>query len=196
MLWFWVVVLQENVLVCRKYALIYSGVRGPQVANHLEWRRFFVTLLWGLDSFKVNKASKNNKKWKTAQIGWRGLAGLGLTKIWDFFLFVFWGSFSVLLGPHPRQTEVPRLGVQSELWLLAYTTTTATPDPSLIYDLHHSPRQRQILNRLSKARDWTCVFMDTSQIRFCWATTGTPHLGFLIPGPVFFPLSLGQAEWF
>ena len=28
--------------------------------------------------------------------------------------------------------EVPRLGVESELWLPAYTRATATPDPSLI----------------------------------------------------------------
>ena len=27
---------------------------------------------------------------------------------------------------------------------------------------------------LSKARDWTCIFMDTRQIHFCCATTGTP----------------------
>ena len=40
--------------------------------------------------------------------------------------------------------------------------------------LHHSSRQWQILNSLSKARDWTCVFMDTSQICFHWAMTGIP----------------------
>lgn len=34
--------------------------------------------------------------------------------------------------------EILRLGVKSELQLLAYTTATATPDPSLIFDLHHS----------------------------------------------------------
>ena len=36
-----------------------------------------------------------------------------------------------------------------------------------------------ILNPLSKARNWTCVFTDTSQIHFHWATTGTPS-SFLI----------------
>ena len=40
----------------------------------------------------------------------------------NFFFFVF-------LGPHPRHMEVPRLGVESELQLLAYTTATAMPDP-------------------------------------------------------------------
>ena len=51
--------------------------------------------------------------------------------------------------------EVPRLGVKSELQLPAYTTATATPDPSHICDLHHSSVQRQILNPRSEARDRT-----------------------------------------
>ena len=34
--------------------------------------------------------------------------------------------------------EVPRLGVELELQLLAYTTAIATPDLSTICDLHHS----------------------------------------------------------
>ena len=49
--------------------------------------------------------------------------------------------------------EVPRLGVESKLELLAYTTATATQDLSHICDLHHSSQQRRILNPLSKARD-------------------------------------------
>ena len=61
--------------------------------------------------------------------------------------------------------DVPRLGVQLELQLLAYAT--ATWDLSLVLDLHHSSWQRQILNALSEARDQTCILMDTSQIRFC-----------------------------
>ena len=53
--------------------------------------------------------------------------------------------------------EFPRPGVESEL--LAYTTVTATPDPSCTCDLHHNSEQCWILNPLSKARDWTCVLM-------------------------------------
>ena len=48
------------------------------------------------------------------------------------------------------------------------------PDLRLIYDLHHSLWQCQILNTLSEARDWTCILMDAGQIRFCWATMGIP----------------------
>ena len=40
----------------------------------------------------------------------------------NFFFFFF-------LGPHLWHMEVPRLGVESELQSLAYTTATAMPDP-------------------------------------------------------------------
>ena len=71
--------------------------------------------------------------------------------------------------------EVPRLGVESELLLLAYTTATATLDPSRVCDLHYSSQQRWILNPLSEARDQTCNLMVPSRIRFCCAITGTPQ---------------------
>ena len=61
----------------------------------------------------------------------------------------------VFLGPHPRHTEVPRLGVESEPQLLAYATATATPDPSHVCNLHHSSWQQWILTSLSEARDQT-----------------------------------------
>ena len=48
--------------------------------------------------------------------------------------------------------EIPRLGVQSELQLPAYTTATAAHNPSRGCDLQHSSWQRQILNPVSKAR--------------------------------------------
>ena len=48
--------------------------------------------------------------------------------------------------------QIPRLGVKSELQLLAYNTATATPESSRICDLHYSSYQRRILNPLSEAR--------------------------------------------
>ena len=63
--------------------------------------------------------------------------------------------------------EVPRLGVESEMQLLAYTTATATRDASGICDPHHSSQQRQILNPLSEARDRTHIFRDASWVRYC-----------------------------
>ena len=38
--------------------------------------------------------------------------------------------FLVFLGPHPWHMGSPRLGFDSELQLLAYTTATAMQDPS------------------------------------------------------------------
>ena len=64
------------------------------------------------------------------------------------------------------------LEVESELQLPAYTTATATWELNCICHLHHSSQQSRILNALSKARDQTRVLMDTSQVRYCWATNG------------------------
>ena len=53
----------------------------------------------------------------------------------SLFLFLF---FFCLFRASPRFMEVPRLGVQSELQLLAYATATATRDSSCVCNLHHS----------------------------------------------------------
>ena len=60
--------------------------------------------------------------------------------------------------------EVPRLGVESDLQLPAYTTATTTWDPSHVCDTHHGSQQRPILNPLSEARDGTQMLMDTSAV--------------------------------
>ena len=72
--------------------------------------------------------------------------------------------------------EIPRLGVQLELQLLAYATAIATRDQSLICDLHHSLGHCWILNPLSKDRDQIYILMDISQVHYHLATTGTPTL--------------------
>ena len=70
--------------------------------------------------------------------------------------------------------EFPRLGVESELQLPAYTTATAMHDPSCVCDLHQSSWQRRILNPLIKAMDQIHDLVDARQIQFHCATTGTP----------------------
>ena len=75
--------------------------------------------------------------------------------------------------------KVPGLGVESELQLLACTTATVTPNPSLICNLHCcSLQQHQILNPLSRGRDRTHVVMDTSQVLNPLSHNGNPILSF------------------
>ena len=73
------------------------------------------------------------------------------------------------------------LKVQWELQLPAYTTVTATRDPSPICNLRQSSEQCGILNPLFKVRDWTHILMDTSRVHFRRATMGTPFLPSLLP---------------
>ena len=63
-----------------------------------------------------------------------------------------------------QRMEVRRLGVQLELLPPAYARATAMPDPSLVCNLHHSSRQRQILNPLNEAGDRTRNLMLPSWI--------------------------------
>ena len=72
-------------------------------------------------------------------------------------LHIFLPSFH-LLGPHPQHMEVPRLGVKSELQLLA-DTATAMPD----------------LQPSEGAQGSNPHPHDTSQIHLHCATTGTPY---------------------
>ena len=71
--------------------------------------------------------------------------------------------------------EVPRLGVELELQLPAYATATAMPDLSHVCDLHHSSRQRWILNSLREARDGTCILMDVDISRVITAEPKREH---------------------
>jgi len=96
---------------------------------------------------------------------------------------VFWFVFC-FLGPHLWHMESPRLGVESELQLLAYTTATATQHPSHICDLHHSSWQHQILNPLRKARDGTRNLMKNKHKYLYSAPYGCPtSTCMLLPKP-------------
>ena len=82
----------------------------------------------------------------------------------DYFFFFFF------LGLKLQHMKVPRLAVASELQLPAYTTATATRDPSCICNLHHSSQQPRIPDPLSEARDQTHILTDASQVCFCCTT--------------------------
>ena len=75
--------------------------------------------LWGLDGIRLKMCLLAR--------------GLIPVVVW-FFVFLFF-VFFCFLGPYPQHMEVPRLGVDLELQLLAYTTATAMPDPSCICNL-------------------------------------------------------------
>ena len=81
----------------------------------------------------------------------------------ELFIYLFF----VFLGPHPWHMQVPRLGLELELQLLAYVTVTAMEDQSCVFDLHHSSQQCWILNPLSEAWEQTHVLMDTSLVGYC-----------------------------
>ena len=96
------------------------------------------------------------------------------------FLFgslFFYCCLFVFVGPHLWHIAVPRLGVQSQLWLLAYSTATAMQDPSQICNLHHRSLQHQNLSPLREARDQTHNLMVPSLIHFHCAMIGTPERG-------------------
>ena len=90
--------------------------------------------------------------------------------------------------------EVPGLGVELELRLLAYATATAMPDLSWVCDLCRSSQQCQILNPVSEARHQTHMLMDTSWVCYHSATTGTPEEPKLLT-TVQYCLSRLSREW-
>ena len=101
------------------------------------------------------------------------------------FLFVF-----CFIGTHLRHMEVPRLGVQSELQLLAYTRATETSDLSRVCDLRHISRPHRILNPLERGQGSNCNLMVPGGIHFRCASTGTPRFIFspLLPPSLGLPL--------
>ena len=83
----------------------------------------------------------------------------------------------IFFRPHLWHMEVPRLRVKlsCNCQLMPTATATATPDPSRVFDAHHSSQQRQSLNPLSEAGDQTHILMVPSQIRFHCATMGASY---------------------
>ena len=71
------------------------------------------------------------------------------------FIFYFILLYFLFFQPHLGHTEIPGLGVKSELQLPAYTTGIATLDVSHICNLY------QIFNPMSEAKDQTCILTET-----------------------------------
>ena len=72
--------------------------------------------------------------------------------------------------------EVPRLGVETELQLLAYATATAMICAASV--TYTSLTKLQIFSPLSKAKDGTCILMDTSRFRNPLSNNGNSFICF------------------
>ena len=70
-----------------------------------------------------------------------------------------------ILGLHLRHVDVPGLGAELELELLAHATATASQDLSHVCDLHYTSWQCHILDSLSEARYQTRILLDSSRVR-------------------------------
>ena len=88
-----------------------------------------------------------------------------------FFLFFVFCLFRAIPAAYGGSQARGLIGATE---LPAYTTATATPEPSHVCNVHHSSQQCQIVNPLSEAMDRTRNFIVPGWIRFCCSTTGTP----------------------
>ena len=77
---------------------------------------------------------------------------MGCSRVFKTYIYIF-----SLSGPYLWHMKVPRLGVELELQLLAYTTAMVTVDLGHIYNLCCCLQQCQILNPLSEASDQTHI---------------------------------------
>ena len=93
----------------------------------------------------------------------------------SFFLLLLLFFFFPLLGPNQQHMEVPRRSrIGAAAARLRQSHSNARFNPCLLSTPQFTATR--ILNPLSKARDHTRVFMDTSQVCYYWATMGTPVL--------------------
>ena len=97
--------------------------------------------------------------------------------IWIMYIYVISYCPPFFGGPHLQHMEVPRLGVESELQLPAYTTAW---DPSPVCNVHHSSQQCRILNLLVRpgiepTSSWILVGFVS-----CWAMKGTPLIALFL----------------
>ena len=79
------------------------------------------------------------------------------------------------LGPLLRHMEVPGQG-SNQSCSRRPPAVTATRDPSRVCNLHHSSRQRWILNPLSEARDRTPNLMVPSRVHSPLSHDGNCYL--------------------
>ena len=112
-----------------------------------------------------HKKSLKTKNWAVMiHVGWLFVTAFGIQRKSDalricltlflstpyFLISKLLLFFFCFISPQLWHMEVFRLGVESELKLLAYTTAPATMDPGCVWDLHHRSQQRWILTHWAK----------------------------------------------
>ena len=118
----------------------------PRLGEFSGWWKHSTFLMSGIEA--TCHVATEHLKWDSCKWGTEFL----ILRTW------FWFKKKFCLGLHLQHMKVPKPGV--------YATTTAIPDVRCICGLHHSLWQHRILNPLSEAENWTCILMDTGQIRF------------------------------
>ena len=101
-------------------------------------------------------------RWRCSDLKMRTIPSWGtgqvcrhlLIRLCDFFFFCLFRVAPVAYGGSQARGPI-------------HTRATATWDLSCVYDLHHSSRQRWILNPLNQAGDGACILLHASQIHFC-----------------------------
>ena len=86
----------------------------------------------------------------------------------SYLLSLNYSFFFSLSFMHLWYTEVPICGL--------YCNHSNTGSKNCVGNLNHSSWQHQILNPLSKTRDWTRILLGTSQVHYHWVMIGTPSL--------------------
>ena len=90
------------------------------------------------------------------------------SEVYDFFFLCFF-----------RATPVAYRGSQAkgQIWATAASLCHSHGNvrSKRFCELYQNSWKCQIPDLLSKARDWTCILMDKSHIRFCCATMGIPE---------------------
>ena len=111
----------------------------------------------------------------------------GISSLFVLFCFVLFLFFRAALTAYGSSQA------RSQIRATASCLYPSNPrDLSRVYALHHSSPQHGVLDPLSKARNRTRVFMDTSRVPFCSATVATPP-AFLNVSEDLASLSLSQA---
>ena len=103
----------------------------------------------------------------------RNTHNIKFTRIFFFFFFVFFLAAPAAYGSYQARGLIGAAAPS-----LCHSQGIATPDLRLVWELHHSPWQRRILNPLSETREQTCILMDTRQVCYCWAMMETPTCTF------------------